>query len=332
MSTLAIRGRQFPTPILVPSISSFETQLKPSAALGLQMTLREPITLVSAFDFAREEEGFRNACRQYFTTGVLLMDSGGYENARYRAGANYVSKAEPIWTEDEYLSVARQEVYDLIFSFDYFVKKGETEAAYRNRLCDAIKRYNIDNTRIIPVVHLVNENNELAISPSDAPDFCSRVAIATGARFLAIPERELGSGMSERARLAKEIAQSIAKRNCKLHILGCGNLLSFVFLASAGVTLCDGLEWCRTYANDDFHLHHFQQMNEFGTGTKPQNLPGTFLSELRDLPYAIRVAINNLGRIQQFTAALSEARKQNSVKELVEKYFGLSVAAAVQAI
>jgi hypothetical protein len=52
MGTITIGNRSFETPVLVPSVSSFETQLNPVDALRLQYTLREPISLVSAYDVA----------------------------------------------------------------------------------------------------------------------------------------------------------------------------------------------------------------------------------------------------------------------------------------
>lgn len=56
MSTITIGDRSFETPILVPSVSSFEAQLRPRDALRLQITLQEPISLVSAYDVALEQD------------------------------------------------------------------------------------------------------------------------------------------------------------------------------------------------------------------------------------------------------------------------------------
>jgi hypothetical protein len=81
MAAITIGTRSFRVPIFVPSISSFETQLRPASALRLQLTLREPISLVSAYDVANDPE-LVELCRAFRGQGVLLLDSGGYESSR----------------------------------------------------------------------------------------------------------------------------------------------------------------------------------------------------------------------------------------------------------
>jgi hypothetical protein len=78
MSTITIGDRSFETPILVPSVSSFETQLRPRDTLRLQITLQEPISLVSAYDVALEQDDLIPLCRTFRKQGgALLLDSGG---------------------------------------------------------------------------------------------------------------------------------------------------------------------------------------------------------------------------------------------------------------
>ncbi|MDH4188312.1 MAG: hypothetical protein OEV08_15085, partial [Nitrospira sp.] len=49
-----------------------------------------------------------------------------------------------------------------------------------------------------------------------------------------------------------------------LHLLGTGNPISIIALASAGADSFDGLEWCRTVTDyDRGHLFHFQQFDCF---------------------------------------------------------------------
>jgi len=80
--SFTIKGKDLFLPALIPSISSFETQIRPESALDLQAALSEPITLVSAYDLhmtpglVEKVALFRNDGR------IVLMDSGGYENSR----------------------------------------------------------------------------------------------------------------------------------------------------------------------------------------------------------------------------------------------------------
>jgi len=72
MHSVAVDNKSLNTPVLVPSVSSFETQLDPIAALQLQYSLREPVSLVSAYDLRRVGTDFENVCKEYQKTGVLL--------------------------------------------------------------------------------------------------------------------------------------------------------------------------------------------------------------------------------------------------------------------
>src|SRR5450759_118445 len=122
MSTITIGDRSFETPILVPSVSSFETQLRPRDALRLQITLQEPISLVSAYDVALEQDDLIPLCRTFRKQGgALLLDSGGYETQRiYRYARD--DKQER-WNFKEYAKVASEDIYDLIFSYDYWAPR-----------------------------------------------------------------------------------------------------------------------------------------------------------------------------------------------------------------
>src|SRR5260370_26889960 len=110
-----------------------------------------------------------------------------------------------------------------------------------------------------------------------------------------------------RARLVKEITIALLNENssCHLHILGCGNPLSFSILSVAGATMCDGLEWCRTYAADNFHLHHSQQSQLFSDSLVKKHSAGELILNGK-LSYPVEVAARNLltqsifvGRVQE---------------------------------
>ena len=113
MGTITIGNRSFETPVMVPSISSFETQLSPAAALQLQGLLGEPITLVSAYDVAQHKSELVPLCREFRQGGVILMDSGGYESSRI---ARYLrNHAQRSWDFLAYARTAANEIYDFDF-------------------------------------------------------------------------------------------------------------------------------------------------------------------------------------------------------------------------
>jgi hypothetical protein len=132
MGTLTIENRSLETPVLVPSVSSFETQLPPIDALRLQYTLREPISLISAYDISLEQRELIRLCKEFRRHGVLLLDSGGYESARI---SRYVREnRQKRWNFSKYEQIASEDIYDFVFSFDYFLEHDESPKAFSQEI------------------------------------------------------------------------------------------------------------------------------------------------------------------------------------------------------
>ena len=333
MATITIGDRSFETPILVPSVSSFETQLNPRDALRLQYTMREPISLVSAYDVSRERDELIPLCQAFRKQGVLLLDSGGYETQRI---ARYAPDA-PGWDFAKYAQLASEGIYDFIFSYDYFLHEGEAVSDFLHRIIAAFRSHAdiLDITKLIPVVHLQSLDGKCSLGPDAVMEVFATVASEMDCLFIAVPERELGVGLPARARLAGSIVSTIHQnaRDSHLHILGCGNLLSFSVLAMAGVTMCDGLEWCRTLTADNFHLHHFQQKELFVDRDYYRGHPvAEFIMESGLPNYASSVAVRNLLSFASFTRSLHECLNQDTLATFVRGLFGDKAGDAIQAL
>jgi queuine/archaeosine tRNA-ribosyltransferase len=70
----------------------------------------------------------------------------------------------------------------------------------------------------------------------------------------------------ERAKTVRDIRKALNAlgKYYPLHLLGTGNPLSMIALATAGADSFDGLEWCRTVADyEKGFLFHFQQFDFF---------------------------------------------------------------------
>lgn len=336
MTTVTLRDRSFETPILVPSVSSFETQLKPRDALRLQYTMREPISLVSAYDVSLERDELIPLCKAFRSQGILLLDSGGYETQRIARYAPENGQA-PRWDFDKYARLAAEDIYDFIFSYDYFLIESEPVSDFIRRIIAEFRKHAdiLDITKLIPVVHVQTLDGKHALDQDVVADVFATVAAEVGCQLVAVPERELGAGLPARARLAHRIASTIKQtsRDCHLHILGCGNLLSFSALAMAGVTMCDGLEWCRTLAADNFHLHHFQQKDLFVDRDYYRGNPvAEFIMESGAPNYASTVAVRNLLSFQQFTQALHDRLSKGTVEAFIRELFGDKAGDAIQAL
>jgi hypothetical protein len=331
MAIIRIGSRDFETPIMVPSVSSYETTIKPFDALNLQGFLREPITLVSAFDLTQGGKKAEGICEGYHETGSVLLDSGGYESQRHSKsfcylfpGAEDEQRARELWNEGQYFEIAQKDYYDLIFSFDVFPTPNEPLHQFEERLLsNLIAHHNeIDPLKLIPVVHLVSRCGSFKYDESDTTRLISSIVRGIDYKLIAIPERELGHGIIHRASAASSIVSTLGSHGCGLHVLGCGNPLSFAFLAVAGITSADGLEWCRTVIDQNYHLHHYQHLEMAEDVSVDETSPAEALLHGHVEPsYDARVAITNLVRMKQFGDELRNALNHGKVSELVGRFF-----------
>jgi hypothetical protein len=96
-------------PILIPSISSFETQYGGRDALTLQTILTEPISLVSAYDIHNDPKLVTAATEYQRSGGILFVDSGGYEFSRsqryFPIGSERIEQFKDLlWSQKKYYS------------------------------------------------------------------------------------------------------------------------------------------------------------------------------------------------------------------------------------
>jgi hypothetical protein len=335
MPTITIGNRSFEAPVLVPSVSSFETQLPPAAALRLQTTLGEPISLLSAFDVWREPD-LIDVAKDFRKQGILLLDSGGYESSRISYHARDTQQCR--WNYEKYTKIAREDIYDFIFSFDYFLRKKEPANEFSQRIIGEFQKHAaiLDAAKLIPVVHIQTADGSRTLSDCEVIDLFREIASKLKYRFVAVPERELGDGISARVRLTRSITNALQESspgNCSLHILGCGNLLSFSLLAVAGAVMCDGLEWCRTLTAENFHLHHFQQKDVFSDPRFHIGNPmAEFMVDHADLNYKTSVGLRNLLGFQIFTRELHRHLQTRNVHEFISQNFGQPAGDAMRAL
>jgi hypothetical protein len=153
MGKITIGTRSFETPVLVPSISSFETQLQPPDALRLQLGLQEPISLISAYDVYRSKDELVRLCHEYRNHGIMLMDSGGYESSRI---FKHIPGGHSDWDFERFAEVSSLDIYDFIFSFDYFIQNNEAVLDFTKRITQEFHNHAtfVDATKLIPVVHV----------------------------------------------------------------------------------------------------------------------------------------------------------------------------------
>jgi len=97
--------------------------------------------------------------------------------------------------------------------------------------------------------------------------------------------------------------------------------------------MCDGLEWCRTLAANNFHLHHFQHKDLFVDPEYYKGKPAAeFLIEGTTLDYPTSVAVRNLLSFQEYTRFLHDRLDQHTVHEFVRENFGAMAGDAIRTL
>jgi hypothetical protein len=247
-------------PTLFFSVSSHETQLTPGAAIDALNVFRASTALISAYDLhpsRKPPRGLIPAIRELRSRGAtILLDSGYYEKAR---------RSDKGWTVRKYHDVLERVPHDAAFCFDDVGLPSKTSLAARS-LVTAIEREQKHTKKpLIPVIHVARDRaGNYKVDP--ALELMKQVARETRPILLAITERELGSGIIERARTMRRIRETLNELYYyqPVHVLGTGTPVSVALLAAAGADSFDGLEWCRFVAdNETKTLHHFQHYELF---------------------------------------------------------------------
>lgn len=265
-----IQGKTLKLPAFSFSLSSHETQVTPNDGARLLQLLDPEAVLVSAYDaFTYVPKGERDKFlssvkRLCQSDAVLILDSGNYE--AYRKNDRYFPKINPNgWRKEQFHETAIKLSPDLAFSFDSIYIRTDDPNKIAKRV---ITDFRVDNRAmreatfpLCPIIHFSPKWEESIAS--NAAQLVSLVASELDPIMLAIPERELGDGLRERAKTVQEIRRALNAlgKYYPLHLLGTGNPLSMIALAAAGADSFDGLEWCRTVADYPtgflFHFQHF---------------------------------------------------------------------------
>ncbi|NQT26659.1 TIR domain-containing protein [candidate division KSB1 bacterium] len=257
-----LMGKQVKLPCFVKSLSSHETQLDPEAGLiTISLFPEVGALLVSAYDMhlpskttIKAKRVHRSMCKQLNNLcdrgALILLDSGNYEKSR---------KNDPDWNKNKFEWVLRNVPYSFAFCYDNLKPSHDPK---KNALDVISKIKGKYENILIPILHAPIENK--IRNYKLLPDIFYEYASRKSSPFIAVPERELGDGICEKAKTIMKIRDKLntLNRYQLIHILGTGNPLSLLILSAAGADLFDGLEWCRTVADRNtgflFHHQHFE--------------------------------------------------------------------------
>lgn len=233
--SLPASGTDLPLPIHIPSVSSVKTKLPVSSYLNFLTDIDYSPYLVSSWDLLHPREGQEGvadhdtqAQLEKEERGIVFLDSGGYESYWMR---------DSDWSRAQFHNVADKVSAPYAFSYDADrLEPGKANAS------QIVRGVGTDQeavtSTIIPIVHG---------APNELPDLCSDVAYSLHPVMLAVPERELGERIRDRARTVRRIRMRLDETGVyyPLHLLGTGDPWSIIVYTALGADSFDGLDWLR---------------------------------------------------------------------------------------
>jgi len=292
------------TPFFFPAISSVKTNFSMEEYLSLIQKIGYPSFLVSSYDMYHSDKDKKNEILKIVSEAtardfITLLDSGHYEAFWY---------CDNTWSFKMLEYILSKISIDFCFSYDIFWDEKKKKQEYlRETITSIAKTAGMQKSgATIPLLH----------SRSDYfPSFAQKIVEGINPEIIAVPERELGAGIFERAKTVREIRKALddTNRQIPLHLLGTGNPISILIYSMCGADLYDGLEWCQTVVNPETgHLFHFTQKDLFDCGCKA--------CKLKEITYPMQTMAHNLLFYEEFIETIRSSIQDGKEVQLLDKY------------
>ncbi|MEG3639253.1 toll/interleukin-1 receptor domain-containing protein [Magnetococcus sp. PR-3] len=314
-SPLDVDNKRISFPTFFFSVSSHETPLQPDKALEVLRLYKAKTILVSAYDLqAKRRLAMKNTIEQCQENGsIVLLDSGNYEAHRTN---------DRDWSPDHLHRVFEDTPHDFAFCFDN-VSPPESEEAIVEDVLNAVRRdQNATDKPVFPIVHVPKDKNG-----NHRADLFLKVlpklvrALRTPPAIVALPERELGDGILNRAKMVHAIRRELDTFgiSTRLHMLGTGNPLSLAILTAAGADSFDGLEWCRVVADHETgRLFHFQQADLFRFQSQMAKSEITRLAMTEDgINFEAKALFHNLAFFDEWVGRVLDRKEKARLPTLL---------------
>ncbi len=323
---ISFGGFQLPIPCFFPSISSIKTKNRPIEYLRVLDSIKQNIFLISAYDIYNSEIDEKNKGDrkriEYLLKKIIksketivLLDSGNYEG--------YWNK-DKTWNNNKFWDVLKScNFIAQAFCFDKI-----TDDYEKIIKSNSIKRIDLiineverrvledqDVTQKITINPIVHATHDIF------PEVVTGVVERLSPVLVAVPERELGDGIIERAetvfKIRKDLNQKAIDRGGEfyypLHLLGTGNPLSILIYVLCGADSFDGLEWCQTTVDyETALLYHFQQREFFDNSD---------LYRKEKIPYDLATWAHNLFFYRNWMERIQDDIASGKSFEVLNSYF-----------
>lgn len=299
---ISIGGTFLSLPCFFPSISSIKTNLPLLEYLKILTALKYPLLLISAYDLYYCNTKQLKVIKKLLENAVnnkqiVLIDSGNYES---------YWKNDKTWSIKKYREMIKSIPHQIAFCYDVFKWGIDLQRIINNIEDEVVKSQSFSHGIIVPILHSAKKL---------LPKIITKLTDRLNPLFIAIPERELGDGMLERATNVFKIRKELNKKlqYCPLHLLGTGNPLSILIYSICGADSFDGLEWCQTTVDHDTGLlYHFQQREFFKLDPK--------LQKISSLPYTQLTLAYNLKFYDKWMNKINKGFLNNNIIEMVDSY------------
>jgi len=258
-------------------------------------------------------ESYRYMCKQLDELDkrgtFILMDSGNYEKSR---------KKDESWIPEKFKWTLENIPFTYAFCFDNLKPSTNPEENALDVISRVEGKY---EERLIPILHAPEDKDgkrDHDLLPEIFYEFASRKK----SPFIAVPERELGEGISKKVETVIKIREKLNTLGHyqPIHILGTGNPLSILILAAAGADLFDGLEWCRTVADKETgFLFHHQQFDFFQAQSKTARFEIVRQAMVAsDATLKLKLGMHNLDFFYDWMEELQKHIHEGSVSEMLK--------------
>jgi len=289
------------SPFFFPSISTVKTNFGVNDYFQILKNSGYPGFLVSAYDVSKYEKRsqlIKEISALTENSMFTFMDSGNYESY-WHGDSN--------WDIKKFMNILKDVSVDFAFSFDIFWEEGMKTEQYIKSV--------IENTAITTSAQSMGETVPLIHgTPNNLDKIALGIIEGINPQIIGITERELGSGLFERAETLKKIRMTIDKtdRDVIIHLLGTGNPISLLLYSLCGADFFDALEWCKTVVNpNNGHLHHFVQKDIFECNCKVCK---------SKIDYPIQTMGHNLVFYKSYMEEIRTAIEKNQTDKILKKY------------
>lgn len=305
---MPVAGRMLPLPFYFPSISSVKSNLSVLEYSRLLSAVKYPGFLISAYDIFHAPNQSKKRIFQTLHGAVengqtILMDSGNYE-------CYWLRDFE--WDLEKFRAVCAMTPAHLVFCLDGTKPENRVQKIIATSLRTTRQsQKRTDRFTVLPIVHAPDQSMPKAVEA---------VARHLSPLMIAVPERELGNGIVERAKTILKIRKELNKtgRYYPLHLLGTGNPLSILIYTAAGADSFDGLEWCQTVVDHQTALlHHFHHWDFFEEQTA--------VKRFTKMPFVQKALTHNLIFFKNWMNELRRHLVQKNLSVLSERYLKKSV-------